>query len=119
MATDKKLEKTQEKEEKKIDLKPGLTVKVHQKITETNAKGEKKTRIQIFEGMIIAVRKPKSPEGTFTIRKISSNVGVEKIIPFKSANLVKIEVQKKAKVRRAKLNYVRSYKKRLKEKKVS
>ncbi len=119
--TEKDIKKKEKKEKETAlpQLKPGLTVKVHQKIKEINAKGEEKERIQIFEGIILGIRKPKSQEGTFTVRKISHNVGVEKIFPIKSPNIAKIEILKKAKVSRAKLYYLRAYKKRLKEKKVS
>lgn len=121
MATTKdKKDKVREPTKTKLPiLKPGLTISVHQKIKELNAKGEEKERTQVFEGMVIAVRKPKSKEGTFTIRKISNNVGVEKIIPLNSPNIQKIEIKKKAKVRRAKLYFTRNNKKRLKEKKVA
>jgi large subunit ribosomal protein L19 len=100
-------------------IKPGLTVKVHQKIKDVNAKGEEKERVQIFEGIVLGVKKPKSPEGTFTVRKISGNVGVEKIFPFHSSTVIKVEILKKAKISQAKLYYLRHYNKRLKEKKIT
>ncbi|MBU1148989.1 50S ribosomal protein L19 [Patescibacteria group bacterium] len=92
------------------ELKPGLTVRVHQKIKE----GEKE-RIQVFEGMILA-RKGGSQQGaTILVRKISEGVGVEKIFPIYSPTITKIDITKKAKVRRAKLYYLRQSKKKLKE----
>jgi len=103
--------------ETKLDLKPGMTVRVHQKIKELNSKGEEKERIQYFEGMIIARKHNKETGATITVRKISEGVGVEKIFPLNLPTITKIEIKKVAEVKRAKLYYLRSgYKKRLKEK---
>ncbi len=103
--------------ETKLELKPGMTVRVHQKIKELNSKGEEKERIQYFEGMIIARKHNKEVGATITIRKISDGVGVEKIFPLNLPTITKIEVKKVAEVRRAKLYYLRgNYKKKLKEK---
>lgn len=79
----------------------GDTVKVHNKIKEGN-----RERIQIFEGTVIK-RQGGSNRETFTVRKISNNVGVEKTWPLHSPNVEKIEVVRRGKVRRAKLNYLR------------
>jgi len=100
------------------ELKPGLTVRVYQKIKELNSKGEEKERVQYFEGLIIARKHKKEIGSTITVRKISDNgVGVEKIFPLNLPTITKIEIKKEARVRRAKLYYLRSgYKKRLKEK---
>lgn len=94
-------------------LKTGQTIKVHQKIKEG-----KKERIQIFEGMILAM-KGKTPETkTITVRKVTQGVGIEKIYPLSLPSLEKIEIMNAVKTRRAKLYYLkRSYKKKLKEKK--
>ncbi|MCK5026984.1 MAG: 50S ribosomal protein L19 [Candidatus Pacebacteria bacterium] len=89
-------------ERKKLDIRSGDTVKVHLKIQE---KG--KTRIQIFEGMVLAVKHGKEPGGTFTVRKVMSGIGVEKIFPIYSPTIDKVEVVKRSKVRRAKLYYIR------------
>jgi large subunit ribosomal protein L19 len=98
------------------DLKPGMTVRVYQKIKEVNAKGEEKERIQYFEGIIIARKHNKEIGGTITVRKVSDNVGVEKIFPLNLPSIDKIEVKKIAKVSRAKLYFLRKgYKKRFKE----
>ena len=98
------------------DLRPGMTVRVYQKIKEVNIKGEEKERIQYFEGMIIARKHNKEIGGTITVRKISGGVGVEKIFPLNLPSIDKIEVKKIAKVSRAKLYFLRKgYKKRLKE----
>ena len=85
------------------ELRPGYTVRVHQKVTE----GEKE-RVQIFEGLIIGMHRGTYPtDTTFTVRRIVEGVGVEKIFPLHSPTIVKIEVVKVAKVRRAKLNFLR------------
>lgn len=83
------------------DFEIGDSVKVHVKVIE----GEKE-RVQVFEGVVIA-RKGKKVSETFTVRKISYNVGVERIFPVNSPNIAKVEVVRKGKVRRAKLYYLR------------
>jgi len=103
--------------ETKLELKPGLTVRVFQKIKELNSKGEEKERVQYFEGMIIARKHNKEVGATITVRKVSDGIGVEKIFPLNLPTITKIEIKKEAQVRQAKLYYLRSgYKKRLKEK---
>ncbi|HBA37041.1 TPA: 50S ribosomal protein L19 [Candidatus Falkowbacteria bacterium] len=103
--------------ETKLELKPGLTVRVHQKIKELNSKGEEKERIQYFEGIIIARKHNKEIGATITVRKTSEGIGVEKIFPLNLPTITKIEIKKQAKVKRAKLYYLRDgYKKKLKEK---
>ncbi len=103
--------------ETKLELKPGMTVRVYQKIKELNSKGEEKERVQYFEGMIIARKHRQEAGATITVRKISDGVGVEKIFPLNLPTITKIEIKKEAEVRRAKLYYLRSgYKKKLKEK---
>lgn len=89
-------------ERKKLMLKAGDTVRVHQKIQEGD-----KTRIQIFEGMIIARKHGDEAGGTFTARKIVDGVGVERIFPLFSPNIDKIEVVRKVKSRRSKLYNIR------------
>lgn len=119
--TEPQKSKTEKKEEKKseelLDLKPGMTVRIHQKIKELNSKGEEKERVQYFEGIIIARKHNKEKGATITVRKMSHGVGVEKIFPINLPTITKIELKKVAKVRRAKLYFLRrAYKKRLKEK---
>lgn len=98
------------------DIKPGMFIRVHQKIKELDAKGNPKERIQIFEGIVIARHGGNEPGATFRIRKIAAGgVGVEKIYPLHLPSILKIEIVKKHKVRRSKLYYLRSYKKKLKE----
>lgn len=95
------------------NFESGDTVTVHYKIKEGD-----KERIQVFRGVIIQKRGDKL-SGTFTIRKMSGNVGVERIIPFNSPFIDKIEVSKKGKVRRARIFYLRELtgkKSRIKEK---
>ena len=87
---------------KELGIRAGDTVRVHQKIQD---KG--KTRIQIFEGVVLARKHGTEPGATFTVRKVASGVGVEKIYPLYSPNIDKIEIVKRAKVRRAKLYYIR------------
>ena len=82
----------------------GDTVRVHVKVIE----GEKE-RIQVFEGFVIA-RKGKRVRETFTVRKISYGVGVERVFPVNSPTVAKIDVVRKGKVRRAKLYYLRTKK---------
>ena len=79
----------------------GDTVRVHVKIRE----GEKE-RIQIFEGTVIA-RRGSGVSETFTVRRVAYGVGVERVFPFHSPNVAKVEVVRHGKVRRAKLNYLR------------
>lgn len=94
---------TQQSQKKNIpDLKPGDTVRVHQKIREGN-----KERIQIFEGIVMAVRGNKSINASFVVRRIASGVGVEKTFPLHSPNVVKVERVKSSKVRQARLYYLR------------
>jgi len=101
-----------------VQYRPGMMVKVHQKIKEFNAKGEEKERIQIFEGTIIAAKHGNEPGATITVRKISNGVGVEKIFPIHSPVIDKVEIDRTLAVRRAKLHYLRDpkFKRKLKDK---
>jgi large subunit ribosomal protein L19 len=89
-------------ERKKLSLKSGDTIRVHQKIQEGD-----KSRIQVFEGLVIARKHGDEAGGTITVRKVVDGVGVERIFPIFSPNIDKIEVVRKAKVRRSKLYNVR------------
>ena len=80
----------------------GDTVKVYGKIKEGN-----RERIQVFEGTVLKIQGGSNRE-TFTVRKISNGVGVEKTWPLHSPNVEKVEVVRTGKVRRAKLNYLRN-----------
>ncbi len=84
---------------------PGDTVNVHYKIKEGN-----KERIQQFQGTVMQIKNPSSNGETFTVRKVSSGIAVERIFPVLSPNIDKIEVLRKGKVRRARLFYLRGRK---------
>ncbi len=97
------------------DFRPGDTVKVHAKVRERG-----KERIQVFEGVVIR-KKRGQKRSTFTVRKISFGVGVERIFPLHSPNVAKIEVTRHGKVRRSKLYYLRKKRgkaARIKEKRI-
>ncbi len=98
-------------------IKPGAMVKVYEKIKDVDASGKEKERTQVFEGTVLAVRKAKTPGATFVVRKISEGIGVEKIYPLYSPLIEKVAPVRKIKVRRAKLYYLKNYKKRIKEEK--
>jgi large subunit ribosomal protein L19 len=83
------------------DFRPGDTLRVHVKVKEGV-----RARIQVFEGIVIA-RQHGGLDETFTVRKISSGVGVERIFPLHCPSIDKIEVKRQGKVRRAKLYYLR------------
>lgn len=92
------------KDQLKTDLpafRPGDTVRVHVKVTEGN-----RERIQVFEGIVIK-RRGSGISETFTVRKISYGVGVERTFPVHSPKIAKLEVVRRGKVRRAKLYYLR------------
>jgi len=84
------------------DFAAGDTVNVHVKIREGN-----KERIQQFQGVVLQRRNPSSNGETFTVRKISNQIGTERIFPLLSPNIEKIEVVRRGKVRRARLFYLR------------
>jgi len=85
------------------EFKSGDTISVGVKVIE----GEK-SRIQIFKGVVIAISAGSGMSKTFTVRKVSNGVGVERIFPLHSPNLDSIDVVKKGKIRRAKLYYLRN-----------
>lgn len=107
-----------EKEQMRVDIpdfKPGDTVRVHAKIKE----GEKE-RIQVFQGVVIRKRKG-NVGATFTVRKVSYGIGVERIFPLHSPVIDKIEVVTKGRVRRGRLYYLRNLRgkaARIKEKRI-
>lgn len=84
-------------------LRVGYTVKVHLKVKEG-----KKERVQIFEGIIIDMKGKELSNCMITVRKVTEGVGVERIFSLLSPSIVKMEVVKKAKVRRAKLGFLRN-----------
>ena len=86
------------------ELRSGDTVRVHVKVREGD-----KERIQVFEGMVIVMHRG-GARATFTVRKVSFGQGVERIFPLHSHIIQKVEVMRSAKVRRAKLYYLRDLK---------
>lgn len=87
----------------KLDLRPGYTVRVWQKVPEKDGK----FRQQAFEGLVIACKHGTEPGATFTVRRVASGVGMEKIFPLYSPMIEKVEVLREVKVRRSKLYYIR------------
>ena len=84
------------------EIKTGDTVKIYQKLKEGD-----KMRVQPFEGIIIAKKHGAGISGTITVRKVSAGIGIERVFPIHSPTIDKIEILKHAKVRRAKLYYIR------------
>ena len=85
-----------------VDVKSGDTVRVHQKIKEGN-----KERVQVFEGVVIRTDRKKSHTSRITVRKVASGVGVEKSFLLHSPLVEKVEIVRRAKVRRNFLSYLR------------
>lgn len=85
------------------EFRTGHTVRVHNRIKEGG-----KERIQVFEGLVIARKGGNGVNGTFIVRKITSGVGVERIFPIHSPNIVKLEVVRTPEVRQSKIYYVRN-----------
>lgn len=84
------------------EIRPGDSVRVVQRVREGD-----KERLSSFEGLVIAVKHGKGPTATFTVRKVVSGIGVERIFPMHSPVISKVEVLRHSKVRRAKLYYIR------------
>lgn len=99
----------------RLSLKPGMIVRVHQKVREKDAKGNDKERIQIFEGTVLYVKHGKEAGATFTVRKVSESIGVERIFPIHSPVVEKIEFVRQLEVHRAKASHLRTIKRRLQE----
>jgi len=94
------LEKNFEKN-KFPEFEPGAVIKVHVRVLEAQ-----KERVQVFEGTVVEIR-GKGTGRTFTVRKVSSGIGVERIFPYQSPSIKKVEVLKRGAARRAKLFYLR------------
>ena len=88
---------------KKLDIRPGDTVRVWQKIEEDKGK----TRLQAFEGIVLARKHGSEAGATFTVRKVVDGVGVERIFPLYSPMIDEVEMIRRSKVRRAKLYFIR------------
>lgn len=84
------------------DFRAGDTVAVHARITEGA-----KSRIQIFQGVVIAIKEKGKTNGHFRVRKVSSGLGVERVFPYHCPNVEKIEIVQRGKTRRSKLFYLR------------
>ncbi len=84
-----------------LEFGVGDTVKVHTRVKEGD-----KERVQVFQGIVIG-RRGRGLNATFTVRRISYGQGVERVFPVNSPNVIKVEVDRRGKVRRAKLNYLR------------
>jgi large subunit ribosomal protein L19 len=97
-------EKYMRKDMLKVDFRPGDTVRVHVKVKEGD-----KERIQVFEGVVIRKR-GSGTDATFTVRKVSYGIGIERTFPLHSKVIDKIEVVKRGIVRRARLYYLRELK---------
>jgi|SRR3989338_6280110 len=89
-------------ESKLKDLRVGWTVKVHQRIKEGD-----KSRVQAFEGTIIAKKHGNETGGTITVRRVSGGIGVEKVFPLYLPSIEKVQILKRSSVRRSKLYYLR------------
>ncbi|NQV12596.1 50S ribosomal protein L19 [Candidatus Uhrbacteria bacterium] len=97
------------------NLKPGMTVRVHETIKDFNSKGVERERVQVFEGVILGFGGSEHTR-TITVRKVSGGIGVEKVYPLSSPHVAEIEVVKEVKTRRSKLWFLRKgFKRRLKE----
>ncbi len=95
---------------KKLDIRPGDTVRVWQKIKELVQEKDKvkeKVRSQAFEGLVLSNKHGKEAGARFTVRKVVDGVGVEKIFPLYATTIEKIEILRRSKVRRAKLYHIR------------
>ncbi len=97
---------------KKLTFKAGDTINVFSKILEEKGPaakdGASKFRLQAFEGIVLARKHGKEVGATFTVRKVASGVGVERIFPLYSPMIDKIEITKRARARRSKLYYIRT-----------
>ncbi|MFA6520061.1 MAG: 50S ribosomal protein L19 [Candidatus Paceibacterota bacterium] len=91
-------------ERKKLDFKAGDTINVSSKILDEKGK----YRLQAFEGIVLARKHGTEAGATFTVRKVASGVGVERIFPLYSPMIGKIEITKRARARRSKLYYIRT-----------
>ena len=97
------------------NVEPVEDIPQKEKIVDTNAKGEEKERVQVFQGMVLAHKHGAEAGGTITVRKVSGNIGVEKIFPLNMPSIDKIEMVRKYKVTQARPYFLRTHKKRLSE----
>ena len=84
------------------DFRSGDSIAVHARVTEGS-----KSRVQIFQGTVISIKKKNSLNGHFRVRKVTSGIGVERVFPYHCSNIEKIEVVQRGKTKRSKLYYLR------------
>ena len=118
MAKVKKKSNVEVQEISAAEVKPGMLIKLYERIKEVNAQGNEKERVQFFEGTVIA-KKGKADNKSVTLRKVSNGIGVEKIFPLALPSIEKIELLKTLKTRRSKLYFTRGRVKKLKEDKTA
>ena len=97
-------------ERKSLDIRPGDTIRVWQRVTDIDPSKPNeagKSRLQAFEGLVIAHKHGREPGATITVRKVAQGIGVERIFPLYSPTIEKIELVNRSRVRRAKLYYIR------------
>ena len=99
------------------DVKAGMTVRVHQRITDVTKDGKERERIQVYEGIVLVRHGGTTSGATVTIRKISNGIGVEKIFPVRLPSIEKVEIVKQVRLHRARAFFLRDPKKvkRMKE----
>lgn len=97
------------------EVKPGMTIRVYERVKDLNPKGEERERVQVFQGVVIGLRGA-GPSKTMTVRRQHKGYSVEKIYPLKSPMVSKIEAVKTAKTRRAKLTFLQNQRRRFKRK---
>ncbi len=95
-------------------VETGMVIRLHEKIQDVNAKGEPRERVQIFEGLVTSTRGAGASK-SFVVRKESNGFGVEKIFPVSSPAIANIEVVKRYKVRKRKLNFIKDFSRKLRE----
>ncbi len=95
-------------------IRTGMTVRIHQKIKEVAPNGDEKERVQVYEGIVMKMSGAKARQ-TMTVRKMSGNVGVERIFPVGLPSIQKVELTKVARVRHKDISFIRKSKKRLRD----
>lgn len=104
-------------DDERFAVQPGMTIRVHQRITDVSPDGKERERTQVFEGVVLVRHGGRQPGATMTVRKISEGIGVERIFPLALPTIEKIEIVRSGRVRRARPYFLRTSKKKLKERK--